>query len=114
MAANPMKGEAPLKAAGKDWVLCLPFSQAKALKTEHGIDLLSDGLAIAQVDKLDVVLLAMLLKAQPDATADDAASILDEMGVKPVVEAMLPTLAAFMGVPVADLKKKKGEGENPQ
>lgn len=113
MTANPMKGEAPLKAAGKDWVLSLPFSRAKALKTEHGIDLLSDGLVIGQVDKLDIVLHAMLLKAQPEATAADADAILDEMGIKPVVDAMLPALAAFMGVPVADLKKKGGD-KNPQ
>lgn len=111
MSANPHKGEAPLNACGRDWVLVLPFSAAKALKSEHQIDLLNDGLAIAQIDKLDIVLLAMLKKAQPDATPADAEAILDEKGIKPVVEAMLPTLASFMGVPVEDLKKKAGPAD---
>lgn len=103
--ANPLKGESPLKAAGQTWTLTLPFSQAKALKTEHGIDLMSKGSEIAQVDKIDLVLLSMLQKKHPDATIDDALAILDDVGLMPVVNAMKPALASFMGVDAKALDK---------
>ena len=91
--ANPLKGESPLKAAGKTWTLTLPFTQAKALKTEHGIDLMSKGSEIAQIDKIDLVLVAMLQKKHEGATLNDAAAILDDVGLMPVVDAMKPALA---------------------
>lgn len=103
--ANPLKGESPLKAVGKTWTLMLPFTQAKALKTEHGIDLMSKGSEIAQIDKIDLVLFAMLQKKHPDATLDDAAAILDDVGLMPVVTAMKPALALFMGVDIKVLDK---------
>ena len=103
--ANPLKGESPLNAAGQTWTLMLPFTQAKALKTDHGIDLMSKGSEIGQVDKIDLVLLAMLQKKHPEATLDDAAAILDDVGLMPVVTAMKPALASFMGVDVKTLDK---------
>ena len=112
MTANALTGESPLKACGKDWTLTLPFRQAKALKDQHGIDLLNDGLAMSQVDKFDLVLGAMLKKAHPDATQDDVLDILDAVGMKPVMDAMRPALAAFMGVTtkeLTDTEKKAGE-----
>lgn len=107
MAANPLKGESSLIAAGRTWVLKLPFSAARALKAEHGLDLLSNGSDIAQIDKFDAVVLAMLRAVQPDVTAADVDAILDDVGVKPVMTAMEPALAAFMGVPVETLRNVK-------
>lgn len=107
MAANPLKGESALKAAGRTWVLKLPFSEARALKADHGLDLLQNGADIGQVDKFGVVVLAMLRSAQPDVTEADVDAILDEVGVTPVMTAMEPALAAFMGVPVETLRNVK-------
>lgn len=110
--AVDLKGEVPLKALGKDWTLKLPFSEAKRLKTEHGIDLINNGASMADLDKFDQVLLSMLRKEHPDATEQTAIEILDEVGMKPVIDSMQPALAAFLGVPVADLKK--AGKENPR
>lgn len=109
--ANDLRGESPLKALGKDWTLKLPFSEAKRLKTDHGIDLINNGASMADIDKFDAVLLSMLRKAHPDATPQTAIDILDEVGMKPVIDAMQPALASFLGVPVAELRKAKA---NPQ
>lgn len=109
--ANDLKGESPLKALGKNWTLKLPFSEAKRLKADHGIDLINSGASMADIDKFDLVLLSMLRKAHPDATAETAVEILDEVGMKPVIDAMQPALAAFLGVPVSELKRA---GQNPQ
>ena len=98
--ANPLKGESALKALGKSWTLKLPFSEGKRLKSEHGIDLINDGASMADIDKFDVVLQAMMRKMHPD-----------EVGMRPVIEAMQPALAAFLGVPVEELRKA---GANPQ
>lgn len=116
MTAIDLKGESPLKACGKTWKLVLPFRQAKALKAEHGIDLLSDGLSMAEVDKFDLVLEAMLKTAHPDITSDEVCSILDDVGIKPVMEAMRPALAAFMGVTTKQLEdaEKAATGAGPQ
>ena len=103
--ANDLKGEAPLNALGRDWTLKLPFSAAQALKTDHGIDLINAPEAMADVAKFDAVLLAMLKPAQPDATPETAMAILDEVGMKPVADAMVPALAAFAGVPVEEMRK---------
>ena len=104
---NPLKGESPLTAAGKSWVLSLPFSEARKLKSEHGLDLLKNGADLGQVDKFAAVLLAMLQKAQPGTTATDVDAILDDVGVQPAMTAMEPALAAFMGVPVETLRNPK-------
>lgn len=101
---NPLKGESPLKACGKVWTLKLPFSVAKALKVEHGLDLLSSGAELAQIDKFEVVVTAMLKTAHPDITEADVFAILDDVGMKPVIAAMQPALAAFMGVSPEELK----------
>lgn len=101
---NPLKGESPLKACGKVWTLKLPFGVAKGLKVEHGIDLLSGGADMGQIDKFDVVLGAMLKTAHPEVAEADVFAILDDVGISPVIEAMQPALAAFMGVPVETLK----------
>lgn len=110
--ANPLKGESALKALGKSWTLKLPFSEGKRLKAEHGIDLINDGASMADIDKFDAVLQAMLRKVHPDeATEETALAILDEVGMRPVIEAMQPALAAFLGVPVEELRKAAA---NPQ
>ncbi|HWW12690.1 MAG TPA: hypothetical protein VN018_09240 [Brevundimonas sp.] len=108
---NPLKGEGGLKALGKTWTLKLPFAEAQRLKSELGVDLINDGASMADLDKFDGVLLAMLRKAHPDATPEVALEILDEVGMKPVIDAMQPALAAFLGVSVEELKKG---GERPQ
>lgn len=105
MMAEALKGEAPLKALGRNWTLVLPFPLAKRLKTEHGLDLINDGIAMAQVDKFDLVLEAMLKTNHPEVDLDVAGQILTDVGLKPVMEAMQPALAAFMGVPIEDMKK---------
>lgn len=109
--AEQLKGEAPLKALGKDWTLKLPFSVAKRLKSEHGIDLLSAGASLGDIENFDVVLQAALEKAHPDAGEGTALEILDDVGMKPVIDALQPALAAFLGVPVSELKKGAA---NPQ
>lgn len=115
--ANDLKGETALVALGQTWTLKLPFSIARRLKAEEGIDLLNEGLN--GTDKLDVVLHAMLQKAHPDVTLETALEILDETGLQPVIEAMTPALAGYLGVSVETLKRAakdtaKGTGENPQ
>ena len=110
--ANPLKGEAPLKALGKTFSLKLTFQEGKRLKVEHDLDLIADGSAMASVDKFDAVLVAMLRTNHPEeATEDTAYAILNELGMKPVIDAMQPALAAFLGVPVKELQKAAG---NPQ
>lgn len=109
--AEQMKGEGEVKALGQTWTLKLPFSVAKRLKSEHGIDLLKADASLGDVDKFDIVLAAALEKAHPDAPATTALDILDDVGMKPVIDAIQPAIAAFLGVPVEELKKA---GKNPQ
>lgn len=87
-----------LKALGKTWALSLSFKEAKALKRDHGVDLLADGADLASIDKIDLLLGAALRKAQPDVSEDDVFAILDEVGLKPALDALQPALEAFLGV----------------
>jgi len=103
--ANPLKGEAGLKALGQTWTLKLPFTEAQRLKADHGVDLINDGASMGDLDKFPVLLEAMLRKAHPDAGPEVALEILDDVGIQPVIEAMQPALASFLGVPVENLKK---------
>lgn len=109
--AEELKGESAVKALGKKWTLKLPFSVAKRLKSEHGIDLLQGGASLGDIDNFDVVLAAALKTAHPDAPETTAIEILDEVGMKPVIDALQPALAAFLGVPVEELTKAR---PNPQ
>lgn len=112
--ANDLKGEGKVKALGQDWTLKLPFTVAKRLKSEHGIDLLQAGASLGDLENFDLVLAAALEKEHPGeepARLAKAGEILDDVGMKPVIDALQPAIAAFLGVPVEDLKKA---GKNPQ
>lgn len=109
--AEELKGESVVKALGKTWTLKLPFSVAKRLKNEHGIDLLQGGGGGGDIENFDVVLAAALKTAHPDAAETTAIEILDEVGMKPVIDALQPAMAAFLGVSVEELKKAQ---PNPQ
>lgn len=103
--ANDLKGENAIKALGKTWTLSLPFRVAKALKKDHGLDLMSGGVDMADLDTFEVLFAAMIRVHHPEIAESEIEDIITALGVKPAVEALLPCLAAFTGVPLADLQK---------
>lgn len=102
--ANDLKGENAISALGKSWILSLPFRSAKALKADHGIDIMSGGANLADLETFERVFAAMVRANQPEATDVEIEDIISEIGLKPAGEAMLPALAGLMGVPVDSLK----------
>lgn len=109
--ANNLKGEAQLKALGKTWTVKLPFKLAKALKAEHGIDLMSGGVALNDLDQFEIIFTALLRASHPDITEDQVGDILTEVGLMPAAEAMKVAMARFAGM---DPTKLEEAGAAPQ
>lgn len=106
--ANDLEGEAQLKALGKTWTVKLPFRLAKALKKNHGIDLMSGGVALNDLDQFELIFTELLKASHPDVTEDEVGDILTEVGLMPAAEAIKVAMARFAGMEPEKLDEVAG------